>query len=170
MKKRIISMVMLLTLALGLATNCFASSVEPYSNRYYFVYEEDKELSNIKTFTITVAQAKSKETFKAALVSGFTAYFTKGLSTIEDISGKAKSIATVVIEEMLRRGIDFASGNDPYKDFGDYTVGYRNGYRYEVDRLTGNRRVVEKYLIIHCDIYQWDTKKEFSVENKLNLK
>ena len=165
MKKRFMSLLLAVVMAFGVVSPSFAagtsdngSEIEPFNNRYYYTYEEDDTWDTVKRFTITEKEAKDKEAFKKTLTALLATYFASATA----------GLASDMVEAVISAGIEFASSNDPYKEWGEYTVYQKNGYRYQVDRLTGKKTVTDRYLIVHCELNQ--NGKILESDHKLHLK
>lgn len=147
MKKRFVSFMLVMAMALGLVSSGFAASASNDSgpmrdpNRYYYTYET-KPWGKGAEITISEEQATVKDLIKAAMVEALLAAAGEatGLGTINGLGDKIA---------------DNIYGKEPFARAGTYKVSTEMEYKYQVDRLDKTKRsVVAKWFIGHYELYQ----------------
>lgn len=147
MKKRFVSFMLVMVMALGLVSSGFAASAPNDSgpmrdpNRYYYTYET-KPLGREVEITISETEAMVKDLIKAAMVEGLLAAVGQALGGVS-VNGLGDKIA------------DNIYGKEPFARAGTYKIWNEMEYKYKVDRLDKTKRsVVGKWLIGHYKLYQ----------------
>lgn len=147
MKKRFVSFMLVMAMALGLVSSGFAASASNDSgpmrdpNRYYYTYET-KPWGKEVEITVSETEAQVKDLIKAAVVEALLAAAGAATGT-GTINGLGDKIA------------DNIYGKEPFARAGTYKVWTEMKYKYQVDRLDKTKRsVVGKWIIGHYELYQ----------------
>lgn len=163
MKKRLISFALVAISVFSLIGSSFAmepidvgdgsggtSSIEPYSNRYYYVTEIDPTRHREQTVTVSEFEASLKDGAKTVLASGIaTLTYAAGI-TVPSGSVVA-DIAAGFVYDFVQDVLD----HDPFNLWGTYYLSIDYEKRYQVDRLDEtNRHLESTYMITTATLYQ----------------
>ena len=148
MKKRFVSFMLVMAMALGLVSSGFVASAPNDSgpmrdpNRYYYTYET-KPWGKEVEITVSETEAKVKDKIKALMVDALMSAFSSGTVTDLVISGIAGEFASNIYSK------------EPFARAGTYKIWNEMEYKYQVDRLDKTKRsVVGKWLKGHYSLYQ----------------
>ena len=151
MKKRFVSFMLVMAMALGLVSSGFAAGVPDDSgpmrdpNRYYYTYET-KPWGKEVELTVSETEAKVKDKIKEKISSALVDAFS---SQVPEFKGK--ELATDIAKDFVEN----IYAQEPFARAGTYKIKNEMKYKYRVDRLDKTKRHIEtEWLVSHYDLYQ----------------
>lgn len=133
------------------------SVVTPDTNRYYYVYEYT-DYKGPKCFTVSVADAQSEDTFRAAIAIGvgtLALYYTGGETTTADL-------AAGICDQLLPYSPTYRAGY--------YEVYARERIKYKVDSLDTSSRVpVDRWYCTQYNLYDSSAKTTLRASDEVTL-
>lgn len=151
MKKRFVSFMLVMAMALGLVSSGFAASApndpgpmrDP--NRYYYTYETKPQGKEVE-LTVSETEAKVKDKIKEKMSSALVDAFS---SQVPEFKGK--ELATDIAKDFVEN----IYAQEPFARAGTYKIKNEMKYKYRVDRLDKTKRHIEtEWLVSHYDLYQ----------------
>ena len=145
MKKRIVSIFLVLAMTLGVVSSGFAAKmpngneIEPHNNRYYYVTEyssPDYKVESVRSFTVEDYEAAVVAEAVGAGLLGVVAAAIPG--HLDDVS-----MAPYITRVVSQLALFYTSLKTVLLDddiFYTVTVSSRHEYRYQVDRLDETNR------------------------------
>lgn len=166
--KKIMSLVLAMSLMLSLAVPAFAADIEPYANRYYTVYEYSSPnyvVTQVRNFTVddyeTMLQGQRLQADILIAIAAVIPGAVTDLVTIRYATAVAASL------ELLYTDIQGMGSSDV---FFTITVSQRYRYQYSVDSLdTSNRRLVATRLYSEIETSYADGTTDVEY-HEINLK